>query len=537
MGKGPNSQHNKNQKACDDLLNTNQHIEPPLLGKTEEEIKNNKLRLKTSIDAVRWLAFQNFPFRGHDESENSKNQGNFLKLIKFIASYNKDVNKVVLQNTPGNASYTSSTIQKEILQILAKKVQDKIRKEIGESKFCVILDESQDRALREQMAIVLRFVDHDGILKERFFDLVHVKNTSSLTLQQKLFKVLSYHNLNPKNIRGHGYYGASNMRGEFNGLKALILKDSPYAYYVHCFSHRLQLALVGATKEVIPIQQFFTKLAIIVNIVDASSKRHDELQATQKVDLANKIANDEVQTGRGLNQIGNLQRAADTRWTSHLNSINNLVRTFSSIGKVLLSIVKEGNSEQRANADNAYDTLILTGWDDLFQKVKSFCEKNNVQIQDMTTLYTAGKGRSRQGGKITMEHHYRVDLFIAASDSQLQDINNRFDEQMIDLLILSATLDPKDSFKSFDVDKICYLVQKHYPEDFSEQEKYQLESTCERAFSAMNIVKTQLRSKMEDDFLRDVLVVYIEKEIAVEFSVESLIDDFATMKNRRVRFN
>uniref|UniRef100_A0A803N470 Uncharacterized protein n=1 Tax=Chenopodium quinoa TaxID=63459 RepID=A0A803N470_CHEQI len=224
--------------------------------------------------------------------------------------------------------------------------------------------------------------------------------------------------------------------------------------------------------------------------------RHDELQATQKVDLANKIANDEVQTGRGLNQIGNLQRAADTRWTSHLNSINNLVRTFSSIGKVLLSIVKEGNSEQRANADNAYDTLIqdianamslvsttkdliqnfrLTGWDDLFQKVKSFCEKNNVQIQDMTTLYTAGKGRSRQGGKITMEHHYRVDLFIAASDSQLQDINNRFDEQMIDLLILSATLDPKDSFKSFDVDKICYLVQKHYPEDFSEQEKYQLE--------------------------------------------------------------
>uniref|UniRef100_A0A803N1Y5 UBP8/5-like ubiquitin-like domain-containing protein n=1 Tax=Chenopodium quinoa TaxID=63459 RepID=A0A803N1Y5_CHEQI len=100
-------------------------------------------------------------------------------------------------------------------------------------------------------------------------------------------------------------------------------------------------------------------------------------------------------------------------------------------------------------------------------------------------------------------------------------------------------------------------LNKHYPEDFSEQEKYQLEwkpstyplvdrlirlvlplsistPTCERAFSAMNIVKTQLRSKMEDDFLRDVLGVYIEKEIVVDFSVESLIDDFASMKNRRM---
>ncbi|KAK3211683.1 hypothetical protein Dsin_016389 [Dipteronia sinensis] len=39
------------------------------------------------------------------------------------------------------------------------------------------------------------------------------------------------------------------MRGEWNGLQALFLKDCPYAYYVHCFAHRLQLALVAASKE------------------------------------------------------------------------------------------------------------------------------------------------------------------------------------------------------------------------------------------------------------------------------------------------
>ncbi|XP_021746213.1 uncharacterized protein LOC110712102 [Chenopodium quinoa] len=187
----------------------------------------------------------------------------------------------------------------------------------------------------------------------------------------------------------------------------------------------------------------------------------------------------------------------------------------------------------------------------------------------MTAPYTAGKGRSRLPINITMEHHYQVDLFIAATDSQLHEINNRFNKQMVDLLSLSSTLDPKDTYKSFDVDKICLLVSKHYPEDFSTQEKcrlsFELEhfyldvqrnpklqnvstltqlikvlantrkattsyplvdrlirriltipvstTTCERAFSVMSIVKTTLWNQMKDDFLSDILVAYIEKWI------------------------
>jgi hypothetical protein len=43
------------------------------------------------------------------------------------------------------------------------------------------------------MAIVLRFVDIKGVLQERFFDLVHVKNTKSLTLKAEICNVLSHH--------------------------------------------------------------------------------------------------------------------------------------------------------------------------------------------------------------------------------------------------------------------------------------------------------------------------------------------------------
>jgi hypothetical protein len=45
-------------------------------------------------------------------------------------------------------------------------------------------------------------------------------------------------------------------------------------------------------------------------------------------------------------------------------------------------------------------------------------------------------------------------------------------------------------------------------------------ATAERAFSAMKLVKTRLRTKLGDDFLRYCVIVYIEREIAEKFSVE-----------------
>ncbi|KAL6503918.1 hypothetical protein OROGR_025841 [Orobanche gracilis] len=160
----------------------------------------------------------------------------------------------------------------------------------------------------------------------------------------------------------------------------------------------------------------------------------------------------------------------------------------------------------------------------------------------------------------------------------------------VELLRLSSALDPRDGYKSFNIDNICELVEKFYPRDFTSQEKfhikYQLQlfeldirgneifqnastlaelcqvlsnsgksmnyylvdrlvrliltlpvytATTERAFSSMKIVKTRLRNKMEDDFLASSLLMYIEKEIAKKFDVESIIDEFDDMK-KQVQF-
>ena len=62
-------------------------------------------------------------------------------------------------------------------------------------------------------------------------------------------------------------------------------------------------------------------------------------------------------------------------------------------------------------------------------------------------------------------------------------------------------------------------------------------ATTKRAFSAMKVVKTNLRNKIENDFLTDSLMLYIEKDIVSTFSLDSIVNDFEYLKERRVSFS
>ena len=57
-------------------------------------------------------------------------------------------------------------------------------------------------------------------------------------------------------------------------------------------------------------------------------------------------------------------------------------------------------------------------------------------------------------------------------------------------------------------------------------------TTIERIFSSMKIVKTRLCSKMEDEFLTNSLITYIEKDIAKLFDDDSIINAFDLKKVR-----
>lgn len=182
------------------MRNPIQHIDRLINAQTSQQLLENRLRLKTSIIAVKWLAKQACAFRGHDESVNSRNRGNFIELIKHSAECSKEIAQVVLENAPSYAKYTSSDIQKELLNILANKVRNKIRKELGDGKFCILVDEALDESDKEQMAIILRYVDCDGYIRERFFEVVNVMETTAVTLKKEICNVLARYDLLVENI-------------------------------------------------------------------------------------------------------------------------------------------------------------------------------------------------------------------------------------------------------------------------------------------------------------------------------------------------
>jgi len=110
IGDSPCSSHYNAMKACEDLLNQSMHIKNIINIQSLEQVYKNCLWLKTSIDTICWLAFQAYAFRGHEETPKSSNRGNFLEMIKLLASYNDKVAQVVLENSLYNAKYTSHHI-------------------------------------------------------------------------------------------------------------------------------------------------------------------------------------------------------------------------------------------------------------------------------------------------------------------------------------------------------------------------------------------------------------------------------------------
>ncbi|XP_034204391.1 zinc finger MYM-type protein 1-like [Prunus dulcis] len=631
------SLHNKATQHCTDLMNQKQHVETIVIKQTDQARINYRILLTAALDCTRYLLRQGLPFRGHDESETSSNKGNYVELLQFLANHDEKVRAVVFENAPKNLKYIAPTIQKDLINSCAAETIDLIISDMDDAFFSILVDESRDVSIREQMAVVLRYVNKKGQVIERFVGVQYVSDTTSSKLKEAIEQLISSTNLSMSRLRGQGYDGASNMRGELNGLKTQILREYPQAYYVHCFAHQLQLALVAVAKGNENIATFFTTASSVVNIIGASCKRRDALREQQQKDIMETLEIDDLETGRGLNQETTLKRPCDTRWNSHYDTLLSINIMFHPVVKVLEWIVDDVNQDNLGEANrllkeiqtfdfvfHLYLMRFILGitndlskalqkkdqdivnammlvqrckqklqsvrdddFDDLLREVSIFCGKNDIDVPNMDDLFVP-QGRSRRKAqKITNRQYYRVDLFLTIIDKQLVELNNRFTEVNTELLLCMACLSPAYNFAAFDKQKILRFA-KFYPQEFNDRDLMKLEdqlglyivdmqsitefsslngitdlaeklvntgrsriynyvyllltlalvlpvatASVERAFSAMNIVKTPLRNKMGNQWLSDSLVVYIEKDVFSCISNANIMRRFHDMKPRR----
>ncbi|CAN6722794.1 unnamed protein product [Malus baccata var. baccata] len=522
------SVHNKAREAATNLMNQATHIETAVSKHSDQAHKAYRTCLNASIKCTKFLLRQGLPFRGHDESATSSNMRNYLELLQFLADNNDKVREVVMENAPGNLKLLAPSIKKEIVNSYALETLDTIMDGLKDRFFSILVDEARDVSVKEQMAMVLRYVDDNGHVIERFVGIQHLTNTTSSSLKDAIDTLFSRHSLSISKLRGQCYDGASHMRGELNDLKTKILREQPCAYYVHCFAHQLQLALVAVAKKNIDIASFFATVNSVVNHVGAFCNRRDLLRGQLQEELVNAFENDCLITGRGLNQETSLKRAGDTRWNSHYGTLISIISMFSSVVHVLQMVIDDNPNESAGEANklmreirtfefvfhlflmkvileltndlsqalqrkdqeivNAM-TLVKSckeklhwmrnnGFDALVDEVSSFFEKHYIDVPNMEEAFIL-PGRSRRNAPIkTNRHHYRVELFIYVIDEQITELEDCFNEVNTELLICLACLSPKDSYVAFDKPKLLRLAQ-FYPQDFSDEDRLTLKDQLE----------------------------------------------------------
>jgi hypothetical protein len=127
-------------------------------------------------------------------------------------------------------------------------------------------------------------------------------------------------------------------------------------------------------------------------------------------------------------------------------------------------------------------TLRDVGFDLLLANVQSVCTKYKIDIPHMNASYKKATGHSyQQQGSVTIYQRYHYDIFNSTIDFQLEELNFRFSNGIVE----------------------------H--------------------------VKIVLRNKMKEEFLADSLMIYIERELVEDIDSDSIIDELYSTKHRRVQ--
>nr|CAI5857137.1 unnamed protein product [Callosobruchus analis] len=131
-----------------------------------EKVRENREILKRLIDAVVYLSKEECSFRGHDETSESDNKGNFKELIDFLKTYDQKLERFLSEATVFVG--TSKSIQNDLIESISSVVKHKIQEELRSTAFFSWqIDETTDIACRSQLSVIFRYVI-GGDIVERF---------------------------------------------------------------------------------------------------------------------------------------------------------------------------------------------------------------------------------------------------------------------------------------------------------------------------------------------------------------------------------
>lgn len=121
------------------------------------KVKENREIIRSLIFVTMHLCMQEQPFRGHDESADSLNRGNFREELSLVSRKDFHLKKFLEKDNDTRSVFsgTSKTIQNELIDSVAFTLNTKIANEIKNSTFFSWqVDESTDINCHSQLSVI-----------------------------------------------------------------------------------------------------------------------------------------------------------------------------------------------------------------------------------------------------------------------------------------------------------------------------------------------------------------------------------------------
>lgn len=237
------------------------------------QVDRNRYVLSKIIDCVKFCGAFELALRGHDETKDSAKKGIFLGLIDFSAELDTVLREHLQKATIFKG--TSKTVQNEILDCMLSVCREDILREINESNFLAIqADETTDCSTATQLVLIYRYVLPNGQVIERFFGFFKPTNACAPALAQVILDELRVALGDEKQkLIAQTYDGAAVMSGKHRGVFTIIQEQFPYAYYIHCYAHQLNLTMLQASSSISQVRLFFMNLSGFPSFFSKSSQR------------------------------------------------------------------------------------------------------------------------------------------------------------------------------------------------------------------------------------------------------------------------
>lgn len=247
-------------------------IADKLCPNANEIAKENKDYLRILFKYVLWFTTNSVATRGHDETEESEKQGNWLSFIKLQLETNPTFQELHEKVSKSRSTdYTSKTFFNGFVTVVANGVRDAIYSDIANcGMYSVLIDESKDKGKKEELALAVRYYSEKVV--ERFIEIKHLTEFDAQTIAahtKDLIEFITQHS-DGSVVISLGADGASVMSGEYAGVGEILRSQHfPWILYIHCTAHRLNLIVNDLVKDsplAVDVLATITRLYSFLNI-------------------------------------------------------------------------------------------------------------------------------------------------------------------------------------------------------------------------------------------------------------------------------